>query len=70
MRTKMLLAWPAERLVEFLRTLNGCAGSADQSILPTPARNRIEARALDGLRGRAALVRRPVRSDPVRRYRP
>jgi polyhydroxybutyrate depolymerase len=35
-------AWSAERLVGFFRELNGCAATAEQSVLPNTTRNQVE----------------------------
>jgi polyhydroxybutyrate depolymerase len=56
-------AWPAERLVEFFRTLNGCAGSAEQSVYPSPARNRIEAARWTGCAGAPLSFYRMIDGD-------
>ena len=34
--------WSIERLVGFFGELNGCAGAGEQSVLPNPARNKVE----------------------------
>jgi len=36
------LTWPAERLLGFLRQLNDCTATAEESVLPNPAGNKVE----------------------------